>query len=125
MLNFPGYEPLEVIYETKLLGITLASDLSWWPNVKDICRRATGKLWVLVRFKSLGGSTDQLVKIYETRIRSTLEFAATVFHSSLSKEQSKAIERVQKKALAIILGSRYQSYESARAILSLERLDVR
>ena len=124
-LNFPGHEPLEVIYETKLLGVTLASDLSWWPHVKDITRRATGKLWVLVRFKSLGGSTQQLVQIYQTRVRSTLEFAATVFHSSLSKEQSKTIERVQKKALAIILGNMYNTYESALANLNLERLDAR
>ena len=60
LLNFPKYEPLEVIYETKLLGITLTSDLSWWPHVNDISRRATGKLWVIVRFKSLGGSEEQI-----------------------------------------------------------------
>ena len=124
-LNFPDLAPLDVIYETKLLGITLASDLSWWPHINDITKRATSKLWVLVRFKSLGGSTDQLVQVYMTRIRSTLEFAAPVFHSSLTKEQSKKVERVQKKALLIILGRKYQCYESSLAQLNLERLDLR
>ena len=124
-LNFPDLPPLDVIYETKLLGITLASDLSWWPHINDITKRATSKLWVLVRFKSLGGTVEQLVQIYQTHIRSTLEFAAPVFHSSLTKEQSRKVERVQKKALIIILGSKYQCYKSGLAQLHLERLDLR
>ena len=95
-LNFPNSPPLEVIYETKLLGVTLSSNLSWTPHVNDITQRGTGKLWVLIRFKSLGGSTDQLLKIYQARVRSTLEFAAPVFHSGLTKEQSRQIEMVQK-----------------------------
>ena len=91
----------------------------------DITSRATKKLWVLVRFKSLGGSTDQLVQIYLTRVRSTLEFAAPVFHPGMTHEQSMKVERVQKKAFAIILGNRYHNYESALLELKLERLDQR
>ena len=48
-----------------------------------------------------------------------------VLHSGLTKEQSTKIEMVQKKALVIILGSRYQSYESALVELDIERLDTR
>ena len=73
-----------------------------------------------MRFKSIGGSTDQLVLIYQTRVRSTLEFAAPVFHSGLTLEQSIKVERVQKKACATILGNRYQNYESALVELNLE-----
>ena len=124
-LNFPEQPPLEVIYETRLLGVTLASNLSWWPHINDITRRATKKLWVLVRFKSLGGSKDQLVQIYLTRVRSTLEFAAPVFHPGMTHEQSMQVERVQKKDFAIILGNRYLNYESALSELNLERLDER
>ena len=32
-LNFPGESPLEVIYSTKLLGVTLSSNLSWQEHV--------------------------------------------------------------------------------------------
>ena len=124
-LNFPGESPLEVIYTTKLLGVTLSSNLSWHDHVSDITKRATQKLWVLVRFKRLGGSPDQLVKVYQTRVRSTLEFAAPVFYSGLTQDQSKKIEAVQKKAFAIILGRSYVSYESALNFLSQERLDHR
>jgi hypothetical protein len=124
-LHFPEHEPLEVIYETKLLGVTLSSNLSWTAHVNDITQRATGKLWVLVRFKNLGGSRDQLVKVFQTRVRSTLEFAAPVFTSGLTQEQSRQLEMVQKKAFAIILGKDYENYESALLTLHQERLDSR
>ena len=124
-LNFPGTEPLEVIYHTRLLGIMLTSDLSWSAHVNDIARRATAKLWILVRFKSLGGSQDQLLKVFQTRIRSTLEFGAPVFSCALTKEQSSKLESVQKKAFAVILGKEYQTYESALQTLNQDRLDTR
>ena len=124
-LHFPLHEPLEVIYETRLLGVTISSNLSWSAHVNDITKRATKKLWVLIRFKSLGGTTDQLLTVYRTRVRSTLEFAAPVFHSGLTKDQGRQIEMVQKKAMAIILGSEYTSYEFALTKVNLERLDSR
>ena len=124
-INFPGYEALEVTYTTKLLGVTLTSDLSWTPHVVDITTRATKKLWILVRFKLLGGTRDQLVTVYQLRVRSTLEFASPVFHSGLSQEQSRRLEMVQKKACAIILGKDYVSYENALTTLNLERLNAR
>ena len=124
-LNFPGSDPLEVIYETRLLGVTLSSNLSWTAHINDITKRATNKLWILVRFKTLGGSSDQLLKVFQTRVRSTLEFAAPVFHSGLTQEQSRQMEMVQKKAFAVILGRGYMSYESALLTLKQERLDTR
>ena len=124
-MSFPGTEPLEVIYETRLLGVILASDLSWSPHVNDMTKRATSKLWILIRFKSLGSSQDQLLKVYQTRIRSTLEFAAPVFTFGLTKEQSTKIEMVQKKSFVIILGKDYINYESALLALNQDRLDTR
>ena len=124
-LNFPNSEPLEVIYETRLLGVILSSNLSWGPHVNDITRRATAKLWILVRFKSLGVSQEQLLKVFQTRIRSTLEFAAPVFWSGLTGQQSDLIEMGQKKGFAIILGKDYSNYESALLSFNQERLDER
>ena len=62
---------------------------------------------------------------YVTRIRSILELACPVFHSGLTIEQSRQIELTQKKALAVILGKDYVSYESALTKLQLDRLDYR
>ena len=93
--------------------------------MNEITKRATNKLWVLIRFKTLGGSQDQLLTVYLTCVGSTLEFAAPVFHSGLTANQSSQIEMVQKKALAIIIGRQYSSYETALNTLNLERLDTR
>ena len=124
-LSFPNSDHLEVIYQTRLLGLIIESNLSWQAHADDICSRASKKLWVLIRFKNLGGTDSQLKSVYLSRIRSTLEFAAPVFTGALTKGQSSQIELVQKKALAIILGNRYTDYESALNQLKLERLDDR
>ena len=80
-------------------------------------------MWILVRFNSLGGSRGQLLTLYQLRVRSTVEFAASVFHSG--QELSRKFEMVQKKSFVIILGSEYVSYENALTILDLDRLDAR
>ena len=54
-----------------------------------------------------------------------LEFAALVFNSGLTKEQSNKIEMVQKKAFVVILGKDYVSYETAFSALNQDRLDTR
>ena len=86
-LGFPGEQPLEVIYTTKLLGVTLSSDLSWSHHIDDITKRATKKLWVIIRFKTLGDTRDQLLSEYQLRVRSTLEFAESVFSRGLTQDQ--------------------------------------
>ena len=103
-LHFPDKDPLEVNYKTKLLGVTLTSNLTWTAHANDITKRATGKLWVLVRFKTLGESHDHILKVYQTCVRSTMELAAPVYNSGLTQEQSRQIKMVQKKAFAVILG---------------------
>ena len=87
--------------------------------------RALKKLWILIRFKALWGTRNQLLTVYLSRVRSILEFACPVFNGSLTLEQRQKIEMVQKKAFAIILGREYHSYETALSTLNQERLDTR
>ena len=51
--------------------------------------------------------------------------ACQVFHSGLTMNQSKDIENIQKRALKIILGKSYHSYEVACTIMSAEPLSDR
>ena len=124
-LSFPGGEQLEVIYQTKLVGVVVDSSLSWWPHVEYTIGNANKKLWLLIRFKRLGATQLQLLTLYHLKIRCLLEFAAPAFHGSLTGEQSRALENVQKKAFAIILGSGYKSYSQALKYLSQEELRLR
>ena len=63
-LFFPGGDPIDVIYQTKLVGVIVDSTLSWGPHVEYIVKNASKKLWLLIRFKNLGATQDQLLKLY-------------------------------------------------------------
>ena len=65
---------------------------------------------------------DIIIDFYFKEIRSLLEMGCQVFHSGLTKDQSRDIENVQKKALKIILGRVYSNYEEACTLLSCEPL---
>ena len=55
-------------------------------------------------------------------IRSKLEQSASVWHSSLSKNNEIDLERVQKLALKVILKDKYGDYKSALRKLNIESL---
>ena len=116
---------LEVISEVKLVGIILSDDLKWQKNTDYITRKAMKKMWILRRLKHMNMSTSFLVDVYTKEVRSTLEQAVPIWNASLTVQQVRAIERVQKTALYIILDKRYINYESACTLANLEPLDAR
>ena len=113
---------LEMVEESKLLGVVLRSDLSWSANTNSIVSRAYKKLWFLKRLKKLGAEQTDLIDVYNKQIRSILEFAVPVWHSALTVEERIDIERVQKSALSIVLGTGYKSYTAALKHLKFETL---
>ena len=113
---------IDLVEETKLLGVILRSDLGWSSNTNYIVKRANKKLWFLRRLKKLGANEQDLKDVYIKQIRSILEFAVPVWHSSLTGEDRVLIERVQKSALHIILGNKFKSYTSALKCLQLDTL---
>ena len=117
-----GNKEIDLVEETKLLGVVVRSDLGWSSNTDYIVGRANNKLWFLRRLKKLGANEDDLKDVYVKQIRSILEFAVPVWHNSLNGEDRVKIERVQKSALYIILGESYQSYTSALKSIQLESL---
>ena len=88
-------------------------------------KRGFSKLWMLRRLNIFGAKNSELVDIYKKQVRSILEFASPVWASGITKENSKQIERVQRCALAIILGTDYISYKNGLSILKIERLTIR
>ena len=116
---------LEVVEKMKLLGVIITSDLKWRENTEFITKKAYKRLWLIKRLKQLGASTSALVDMYVKHVRSVVEFAAVVWNSSLTQEDICSIERVQKCAVAIIEGSRYNNYEAACASLALDTLATR
>ena len=68
---------------------------------------------MLTKLKYVGVSRSDLIEIYCLFIRSRAEYASVSFHSSLTQEQSKKIENIQRTSLKVILQNDYLGYESA------------
>ena len=116
---------LEVVEEYKLLGVIISSDLKWDKNTEHITKKAFSRLWMIRRLKNLGLKTESLLQIYKTQVRCLLEYGAVTWHSMLTHENKKSIERVQKSALSIILGPSYISYVNALEKTNMESLEER
>ena len=72
---------LEVIYQLKLVGLVINSELSWQPHIDYTVARVN--------------------KVYVMKVRSILMFGAVCFHSALTTELSQKLELQQKRSLAI------------------------
>ena len=66
-----------------------------------------------------------LITIYKTFIRSTLEYNSVVFHSSLTSQQEESLERCQSVCLKVILQESFVSYSAALEMLGLQTLKHR
>ena len=115
---------LNVIKSTRLPGIQLTTVLRWSQQTSFLCRKAALKFWMLRRMKILKIDPAILVEFYFKEIISVCEMACQVFHSGLTKQQTKDIENIQ-KSLKIILGDIYSSYEEACTLLTAEPLSDR
>ena len=123
-ITIDNEEHLEVIYQLKLVGLVLTSDLSWNDHINYTIGRVNKILWQITRFRRLGAPREKLITLYILKVRSVLMFGAVSFHSSLTQELSRKLELQQKKALAIILGPQYKSYSNALAVTQLPRIDT-
>ena len=80
---------------------------------------------MLRRMKLLNIDPTILVDFCFKEIRSICEMGCQVFHSGMTKSQSRDIENIQRKSLKIILGNLYSNYEEACTLLMAEPLSDR
>ena len=115
-------QELEEIQETKLLGVIINNKLNWDSNTDFLVKKSNAKMWILHKLVDFQVPKDDLKIIYFLYIRSHLEQSCQVWHSSLTLENTKDIERVQKNALRIILQDDYNNYPDALETRGLESL---
>ena len=113
---------LEEVSECKLLGLTLTNDLTWQKNTETIIKKANTRMIILHKLYEFNLPMEELVNMYILFIRSAVEYACVVWHSSLTEEQHNDIERIQKTALRIILKEEYSGYKAALAHSGLDTL---
>lgn len=115
-------QALKVVDSTKLLGLTISSDLTWNAHVLDVVKKAAKRLYFLKQLKRANVPKDDLVRFYCACIRSVLDYAIQVFHSSLPEYLVNDLERVQKRAISIICPN--LSYSDALLSLNLDSLEI-
>ena len=113
---------LKVQHEVTLLGAKLTDDLKWTDNTDVIIAKCSAKTYMLSRLKAFNVSRQDLVKIWTSFIRPSTEYVAPLWHSSLSVADTTRIERLQKRALRIIMGGDYPGYQQALKVLKLPSL---
>ena len=120
-LNVNGTK-LDQVSSVKLLGVWITEDMSWGKNTREICRKAYSRISMLTKLKYVGACTEDLIDIYALFIRSCAEYCSVAFHSSLTQDQIRDIERIQKTSLKIILADKYVDYSSALEMCNLKPL---
>ena len=116
---------VEVISETKLLGTIITNDLKWDKNTDHIVKKANSRMQLLHKLKQFNAPQDDMKNVYILFIRSILEQSCNVWHKSLSEENSNSLERIQKSACKVILGSKYSGYKEALNQLEIPPLSER
>ena len=100
--------------------------VSWNSYIEKCIRNAQKNMWILKRLAEMGVNKEDMLMTYESRIRVLLEPNVPLWHSSISKQLSKSIEKVQKACVFIILGKlATHDYHCNLAILGLEPLQDR
>ena len=118
-----GDQTLECVSSYKVLGLTIQDDLRWNNHIAMIVTKTSKRLHILRVLRRGGIPPHDLIAIYYALIRPILEYCCPVWHCGLPKHLSEQIEKVQKRALRIILPGR--TYCDALELLKCSRLDVR
>jgi len=107
----------------KVLGVNISNDLKWTINTEQIITKASQRLYILRVLRRSGIPPSDLLPIYYSLVRSTLEYACVAWHTSLPDYLRNKIELIQKRALRIIYP--HLHYDEATAQAKCVRLDER
>ena len=116
-------KPLDCVSSFKVLGVVINDQLKWQDNIDMIVKKASKRLYILRVLRRSGVPPADLLTIYFSLIRSTVEYACCVWDKSLTKHLSGKLELVQKRAMRIIYPN--TQYSDALCLAKCPRLDER
>ena len=95
----------------KALGFTFNARGDVSTQVEILTKKFRQKVWTLRHLRKNNFTEEELLRVYKTHIRPTIEYSVPVYHPMLSKEQATKIERQQYFALRNIYGFVYSNRE--------------
>jgi hypothetical protein len=95
---------LESVNDMLDLGVTITTDFKWSTHINNICKKAEGRLWLIIR--TLGFFSPIIAKktAYIALIRSILEYSSQIWNPKY-KNLQKSLEDIQRKATNYILNN--------------------
>ena len=99
-------ETISSVRTIKTLGYLLDADCGQTSNVKAICSKLRARTWALPVLKRSGYQQEDIVRIFCSMIRPTVEYCSPAWGSLLTQQQSTDIERQQIQALKHIFGAK-------------------
>ena len=112
------------VTETKLLGTLITNNFKWENNTKCLVRKSFSRIELLRKVSEFYKSTNDQLHINQTNVRSVVKQSAVVWHSSITTENTIALERVQRVAVKIILDGTL-SYKESLNILNIPTLKAK
>ena len=91
--------------------------------MREISAKANKRLHFLKLLKRSAMTTDELLHYYKTVIRPVIEYACPVWQSSLTVDELRRLEAIQKRAIMIIYGA--INYEFYCSLYKLEQIQTR
>ena len=106
----------------KILGFTFGAtpDVSVFINL--LIRKFNSQLWAMRFLKRSGMKGPDLLTVYKSVVRPTIDFASVTYHSILSDEQSNSVERLQMRAMKLACGETvsYRTVLESKEVESLK-----
>ena len=99
------------------MSVWIESDLKWNNNTCSIIKKGRKRLYFLKVLKKYAARAKDLLSFYCSLIQSVLEYGDILWHGGLTLLQSHDIERIQKRALRIIVP--HLKYEEALTTFKL------
>ena len=110
--------------EVRYLGVVITDDLTWSAHIQTVVQKARRKLGYIYRTFYKNCSTEVLLNLYKSLIRTVLEYCCLVWDPS-SKPLIELLESTQKVTAKICLGDWKSSYTHLLEKLSLPTLQSR
>ena len=114
----------------KLLGVDFTTDhkrgINFDTYLKNCVKKGYNNLWIIRRLAELGVGIEAILLAYTSRVRVFVEMNVPLWHFSLTKKMNKHIEKLQRVAVFIILGTHSdKDYYCNLAMLELDTLEER
>ena len=93
---------IEVVSSVKLLGLKLASDLTWNDHITEVVKKAIKSLYFLIQLKRARVPPHDLALLYISCVKSAIDHTVSVFYNTLPQYLKNELLRLEKRALSII-----------------------